>query len=315
MTTTITTPAARIAAAFARAHDERRTALIPYVMAGHPDVATSEALAVALCEAGADVLELGVPFSDPLADGATIQHASHQALLNGMTLAGALALAARVAVRTPTPLVLMTYYNPIFQFASQQRGFTAEETEEERRRTPADAAGAEDRGTGAAAAAEEGALTLFAKAAHAAGIAGVIVPDLPPEEAEPLRDALAAQGIALIFLVTPTSPDARIERVARMAETSGGFIYCVSLSGVTGARDQLPEQLTAFVGRVRDRASLPLAVGFGVARAEHVAAIGRIADGAVVASALLNAADAAPPERRVKAAVAFLHELAQGARR
>ena len=300
-TTTTTTPAARIAAAFARAREERRTALIPYVMAGYPDEATSEALAVALCEAGADVLELGVPFSDPLADGATIQHASHQALLNGMSLAGVLALAGRVAARTATPLVLMTYYNPIFQFTGAEGGEREREAAED----------AED----AEVSAREGALARFARAAREAGIAGVIVPDLPPEEAEPLRDALGAEGIAIIFLVTPTSPGERIERVARMAETSGGFIYCVSLSGVTGARDRLPERLAAFVGRVRERATLPLAVGFGVARAEHVAEIGRIADGAVVASALLNAADAAPPERRVEAAVAFLRELAQGARR
>ncbi|HEX6798787.1 MAG TPA: tryptophan synthase subunit alpha [Ktedonobacterales bacterium] len=328
--------AARIAAAFARAREERRTALIPYVMAGYPDEATSEALAVALCEAGADVLELGVPFSDPLADGATIQHASHQALQNGMTLAGALALAGRVAARIATPLVPMTYYNPIFQFGVEGRvtanaevaemrgGRGGEERENakdakqregredgKKRGTAEDAEDAED----GAPAAEEGALARFAEAAHRAGIAGVIVPDLPPEEAEPLRDALAAHGLALIFLVTPTSPDERIERVARMAETSGGFIYCVALSGVTGARDRLPEQLAAFVGRVRKRATLPLAVGFGVARAEHVAEIGRVADGAVVASALVNATDAAPPDRRVEAAVAFLHEVAQGTRR
>lgn len=302
-------PAARIADAFARACEARRTALIPYVMAGYPDTATSEALAVALCEAGADVLELGVPFSDPLADGATIQHASHQALANGMSLAGALALAGRVATRTTTPLVLMTYYNPIFQFGTEEERFTTEETEEERRGTAEDTEDAEGirRGVRWMPSAR------FAEAARAAGIAGVIVPDLPPEEAEPLRDALAARGIALIFLVAPTSPDERIERVARMAETSGGFIYCVSLSGVTGARDRLPEQLAAFVGRVRQRATLPLAVGFGVARPDHVAAIGRVADGAVVASALLNTADAAPPEHRVEAAVAFLRALAQGA--
>ncbi len=309
MTTTTTAPAARIAAAFAHAREERRTGLIPYVMAGYPDEATSEALAVALCKAGADVLELGVPFSDPLADGATIQHASHQALLNGMSLAGALALAGRVAARTVTPLVLMTYYNPIFQFTGAE-GVTenaevrGERGEGEQRGTAEDAEDAARAGH---------ALVRFARAARAMGIAGVIVPDLPPEEAKPLRDALAAQGIALIFLVTPTSPNERIERVARMAETSGGFIYCVSLSGVTGARDRLPEQLAAFVGRVRERATLPLAVGFGVARPEHVAEIGRIADGAVVASALLNAADAAPPERRVEAAVAFLRTLSQSA--
>jgi tryptophan synthase alpha chain len=225
-----------------------------------------------------------------------------------MTLAGALALAGRVAARTTMPLVLMTYYNPIFQFTGEGR-------ETENAKDAKNREGREERVQRATAENAGDALARFARAAREAGIAGVIVPDLPPEEAEPLRDALNAQGVALIFLVTPTSPDERIERVARMAETSGGFIYCVSLSGVTGARDRLPEQLAAFVGRVREWATLPLAVGFGVARPEHVAEIGRIADGAVVASALLNAADAAPPEHRVEAAVAFLRELAQGTRR
>ncbi|WIG60323.1 MAG: Tryptophan synthase alpha chain [Ktedonobacterales bacterium] len=258
-----------IAGAFARAKAEGRVALIPYVMAGYPDVETSEALAVALGEAGADVLEIGVPFSDPLADGATIQTASHHALEQGMTLTGALALAGRVSAQVATPLVLMTYYNPIFSYGIER----------------------------------------FCEDASAAGVAGLIVPDLPPEEAAPLATAAEQRGIALNFLVTPTSPDERVEQVARVAKGSGGFVYCVSLSGVTGARAQLPEHLAAFVARVRARTDLPLAVGFGVARAEHVAEIGRIADGAVVASALLNAVDAAPPEKRVATTVAFLREL------
>jgi tryptophan synthase alpha chain len=262
-----------IAAAFARAHEQGHPALIPYVMAGFPDAATSEALAVALCEAGADVLELGVPFSDPLADGATIQSAAQRALENGMTPAGVLELAARVTARVSTPVVLMGYYNPIFSFGIEH----------------------------------------FCDAATRAGVAGMIVPDLPPEEAEPLRSAAAERGIELVFLITPTSTEERIAQVARMAGITGdGFIYCVSLSGVTGARDRLPEHLAAFVARVRAHTSLPLAVGFGVSRPEHVAEIGRIADGAVVASALLNAVEVAPPERRVQAGVDFLRHL-QGA--
>jgi tryptophan synthase alpha chain len=264
----------KLADAFARAHAEGRVALIPYVMAGYPDAATAEALAVALGEAGADVLEIGVPFSDPLADGATIQAASHHALEQGMTLAGALAIAGRVSARIATPLVIMTYFNPIFSFG----------------------------------------IARFCEAARAAGVAGLIVPDLPPEEAEPLHAAAAGCGLALVFLVTPTSPEARVEQVARLSKDSGGFIYCVSLSGVTGARERLPEHLAAFVARVRTRTELPLAVGFGVSRAEHVAEIGRIADGAVIASALLNAVDAAPPEERVAAGVAFLRGLQAGTR-
>lgn len=264
------TSSAPIAAAFARARAERRVALIPYVMAGYPDEAASEEIAVALGQAGADVLELGAPFSDPLADGATIQHASQRALEQGMSERRALALAARIHARVTTPLVLMGYYNPILNLGLQR----------------------------------------FTEEAAQAGIAGLIVPDLPPEESEPLRSAAAAHGIELIFLVTPTSPNARIAQVAEAAsKTGGGFVYCVSLSGVTGARDQLPATLPEFIARVRAQTSLPLAVGFSVSRPEHVAQIGRIADGAVVASALINAVDAAPPNQRVEAATSFLRGL------
>jgi tryptophan synthase alpha chain len=259
----------RITAAFARAREAGRVALIPYVMAGYPDAATSEALAVALGEAGADILELGVPFSDPMADGATIQAASHAALEQGMTLAGVLELAGRISARVSTPLVLMTYYNPIFSYGVEH----------------------------------------FCEAASEAGVAGLIVPDLPPEEAEILQSSAAGCGMALIFLVTPTSPEQRIEQVARVAGRSGGFIYCVSLSGVTGARASLPEHLAAFIARVRAKTSLPLAVGFGVATPEHVAEIARIADGAVVASALLDTVDAAPASERVAAGVNFFRSL------
>lgn len=264
-----------IAAAFARAREAGRTALLPYVMAGYPDAATSEALAVALGEAGADLIELGVPFSDPMADGATIQAASQRALDGGMTPEGALALAGRIHARIATPLLLMTYYNPIFSLG----------------------------------------VAAFCEQAGQAGVAGLIVPDLPPEEAEPLQTAARAQGIALIYLVTPTSPDERLAQVAEAANDSGGFLYCVSLSGTTGARDRLPEHLAAFIARVRSHSELPLAVGFGVSRPEHVAEIGTLADGAVVASALLNAVDAAPDGERVQAGVAFLRALQAGATR
>lgn len=273
MTDTVTSTAP-IAAAFARARAERRVALIPYVMSGYPDEASSEAIAVALGQAGADVLELGVPFTDPLADGATIQHASQRALEQGMSLRRALALAGRIHAQITTPLVLMGYYNPILNAGLEQ----------------------------------------FSADAAAAGVAGLIVPDLPPEESEPLRAAAAAHGIELIFLVTPTSPDARIAQVAEAAsKTGGGFVYCVSLSGVTGARDRLPETLPAFIERVRAQIRLPLAIGFSVSKPEHVAQIGQIADGAVVASALINAVDAAPPEQRVETAVSFLRGLQSSA--
>ncbi len=273
-----TTSSAPIAAAFARARAEQRVALIPYVMAGYPDEASSEAIAVALGQAGADVIELGVPFTDPLADGATIQHASQRALEQGMSARRALALAGRIHAQIATPLVLMGYYNPILNIG----------------------------------------LERFCADAASAGVAGLIVPDLPPEESEPLRSAAATHGIELIFLVTPTSPDTRIAQVAQVAQaaskTGGGFIYCVSLSGVTGARDQLPDTLPAFIARVRAQISLPLAIGFSVSKPAHIAQIGQIADGAVVASALINAVDAAAtPAERVATAVSFLRGLQSSA--
>ena len=272
--TDIVTSTAPIAAAFTRARAERRVALIPYVMSGYPDEAASEEIAVALGQAGADLLELGMPFSDPLADGATIQHASQRALEQGMSARRTLALAARIHARIATPLVLMGYYNPILNSGLER--FTADAAE--------------------------------------AGVAGLIVPDLPPEESEPLRSAAAAHGIELNFLVTPTSPDARIAQVAEAAgKTGGGFVYCVALSGVTGARDRLPDALPAFIARVRAQVSVPLAVGFSVSRPEHIAQIGQIADGAVVASALVNAVDAVAPDQRVTTATEFLRELQSAA--
>jgi tryptophan synthase alpha chain len=196
------------------------------------------------------------------------------ALDRGTTLGACLDVAGRLSAKMKTPLVLMGYYNPIFSLGVDR----------------------------------------FCAHAAAAGVAGLIVPDLPAEEAGPLAEAAASHGIELIYLVTPTSPEARIERVAQAAgKTGNGFIYCVSLSGVTGARTSLPDDLPAFLGRVRGHTKLPLAVGFGVSRAEHVARIGELADGAVVASALLNAVDAAPEPRRVAAGVAFFQELSSGA--
>ncbi len=265
-----TTNATPIAAAFARARAAGRIALIPYVMSGYPDEAPSEAVAVALGEAGADIIELGVPFSDPLADGATVQAASERALANGMTLRKAVALAGRISARVSTPLVMMGYYNPIFSYG----------------------------------------IARFCADAAAAGVAGLIVPDLPPEESATLQQSATAHGVELIFLVTPTSTDERIAQVAEAAgKTGGGFIYCVSLSGVTGARDHLPDGLPTFIARVRSHTNLPLAIGFGVSRPAHIAEIARIADGAVVASALLNTLDAAAPDQRVDATVSFLRTL------
>ncbi len=250
---------------FARLRAEGRAALMPFLTMGFPERDSALELVPAVVEGGADLVELGVPFSDPLADGATIQAASQRALENGMTLALCLEQAAALRARGITvPFVLMGYYNPILQMGEAQ----------------------------------------FAERAAAAGIQGVIVPDLPPEEAGALQEALRRHGLDLIFLLAPTSDE---ERVRLVAQRASGFIYLVSLTGVTGARDRLPPGLEAFVARVRRATSLPLAVGFGISRPEHVAQVARVADGVIVGSALIRAiAQAANPAEAARQFVASL---------
>ncbi len=250
---------------FARLRAEGRAALMPFLTMGFPERDSALELVPAVVEGGADLVELGVPFSDPLADGATIQAASQRALENGMTLALCLEQAAALRARGITvPFVLMGYYNPILQMGEAQ----------------------------------------FAERAAAAGIQGVIVPDLPPEEAGALQEALRRHGLDLIFLLAPTSDE---ERVRLVAQRASGFIYLVSLTGVTGARDRLPPGLEAFVARVHRATSLPLAVGFGISRPEHVAQVARVADGVIVGSALIRAiAQAANPAEAARQFVASL---------
>jgi tryptophan synthase alpha chain len=260
-----------IASTFDHLRRSGRTALMPYLTMGHPRLESALALVPALVEAGADLIELGVPFSDPLADGATIQAAGQQALANGMTLSLCLEQAARLRSRgVRVPFILMGYYNPILQMG----------------------------------------LEGFARRAATAGIDGLIVPDLPPEEADPLRSALRAEGIALVFLLAPTSDQERIQFVAAR---SSGFLYLVSLTGVTGARDQLPPDLEAFAARARRATDLPLAVGFGISTPEHAVRVARIADGVIVGSALVKTvATARDP---VAAARSFVASLRAGINR
>jgi tryptophan synthase alpha chain len=223
-----------------------RTALMPYLTMGYPQRESALTLVPALVEAGADLIELGVPFSDPLADGATIQAAAQQALDNGMTLS--LCLEQAAALRSQgvnVPFVLMGYYNPILQMGLQP----------------------------------------FAQRAAAAGVDGLIVPDLPPEESDGLRSALHAQGIDSIFLLAPTSDNGRTRLVTGC---TSGFLYLVSLIGVTGARDHLPPGLESFVARVREVSDLPVAVGFGISKPSQAAQVARIADGVIVGSALIR---------------------------
>lgn len=244
-----TAGAQRIATAFARARDEGRAALIPYVVAGYPDADTSFAVALAAADAGADLLEVGLPFSDPLADGATLQRASQTALAAGATLERSLRLIERIgAARPDLPLVPMAYANQVI-----------------------------GGGDGEA----------VAQRLARAGAAGIIVADLTPDEGGPFEAVARAAGIAVIYLVAPTTPP---ERRAAIASRSGGFLYCVSLVGVTGARAALPKSVGALVRDVRAASPVPVAVGFGVSTPAHVQAIAKAgADGVIVASALVDA--------------------------
>ena len=248
-----------------------RVGIAPYVTVGYPSVETSVEMVLALEDAGACAVEFGVPFSDPLADGTTVQRASFHALAQGVTLLQCLEAAAELRRRgLRIPIVPMGYYNPLL------------------------AAG----------------LDRVAETAAAAGADGFIVPDLPTEEAGPFQEACARHGLALVPLLAPTSTE---ERVRQACATAGGFIYCVSLTGVTGARAAIGEEASDLVARVRRWTDLPLAVGFGVSRREHVEAAGRYADAAIVGSALLDAVAAAPPGREPEAAREFLLGLQPGA--
>lgn len=244
-----TVGARRIADAFATARVDGRAALIPYVVAGYPDADTSFAIACAAIDAGADLLEVGLPYSDPLADGATLQRASQAALRAGITFEGSLALVARIAAARPgVPLVAMGYANQLI-------------------------GGGDGR---------ERAVALTD-----AGASGVIVADLTPDEGAPFEAAASVAGLAVVYLVAPTTEPSRR---AAVAARSGGFLYCVSLVGVTGARASLPASIDRLVADVKAVSPVPVGVGFGVSRPAHARAIARAgADGVIVASALVDA--------------------------
>jgi len=233
-----------LGAAFARAREERRAALMPYLMGGFPDRATSAAVLDAYASAGADIVELGVPFSDPLADGPVIHSAATVALGSGATFESVLELARDAA--ESVPVVLMVYANMVLA-----------------------------RGAGE-----------FAGELEASGIAGAIVPDLPPEEAGELRDRLAARGLALIPLVAPTTPPARRRLICERAQ---GFVYVVSDTRTTGEREALPPDLAEFVRAVKADADVPAAVGFGIGTPEQAAEVGSVADGVIIGSRLVRA--------------------------
>lgn len=237
---------ARIDARFAALKAEGRAAFVPYVMAGDPDAATALAILKGLPAAGADLIEVGFPFSDPMAEGPPIQRAAQRALAKGMTLKGTLDLIR--AFRDgdqETPVILMGYMNPLVSW-----GFEA-----------------------------------FARDAAAAGADGMIVVDCPPEEADPLADALEANGMALIFLTTPTTDDKRLPTVIRRAS---GFVYYVSVAGVTGVKEADAQAVAPNVERIRKASGLPVAVGFGIKTPERASAIAQVADAVVVGSALVD---------------------------
>jgi tryptophan synthase alpha chain len=235
----------RISKRFVELRASGELGIVAYITAGDPTFGATLKFVLALAAAGADVIELGVPFSDPLADGPTIQRASERALKAGTSLAGVLDLVRNIRQSSQVPLVLFSYFNPILQMG----------------------------------------LEKFAAAAASAGADGVLATDLTPEESEDYRRILAAHHLDTIFLGAPTSTD---ERLAKIAACSSGFLYLISRTGVTGAKDALPDDLPALIRRTRSVTKLPIAVGFGISLPGHVSVLGGLADAAVVGSALVS---------------------------
>lgn len=252
--------------AFQQAAQKGRAALIPYIPLGYPNLGDSLQLVEAAVDAGADLVELGLPFSDPLADGPTIQHATHTALQGGMTVSKCLEAARTLRSRdVDVPLVFMGYYNPILNYGED----------------------------------------AFCRACAEAGVDGLIVPDLPPEEAADLECSAEKNGLALIYLLAPTSS---AERVRMVCERSRGFVYVVSVAGTTGTRDSLPPNLDSLIRQVKSATSKPVAVGFGIASPEQAATVASLADGVIVGSAIVKKAAESDATDKVRSFVASLHE-------
>lgn len=265
-------PSNGLRAAFVRSRHSRKPVLVAYVTAGDPSLRFTEKLVLRLAQAGADVIELGVPFSDPIADGPVIQRASQRALRRGTSLADVLKLAARIRKKISVPLVLFSYFNPVLQFGLQR----------------------------------------FAAQAAAAGINGVLITDLTPEEAGEFVQHMRRRGLDTVFLAAPTSTPARLRVIARL---SRGFVYLISRRGVTGARSDVPPDVKAMVRSLRRFTKLPIAVGFGIARPEQVAALNGIADGVVVGSALVECCERARGEKALVAAANLVKRLKAAGKR
>lgn len=262
-----TSTQSRIAGTFARLKSEGKTALMPYHTAGYPTLDLSKQIIKALVHAGADMVEIGVAFSDPIADGASVQATSQIALDNGTRLPDCIQLVRDLRADGITvPLLLMGYYNPILKYGIER--YVADSAE--------------------------------------AGVDGFIVPDLPSEEAEALHRECTRHGRDLIFMVAPTSTD---QRLSIAAERGSGFLYCVSVKGVTGAREKMSDTLGEYIARIRSHTDLPLGIGFGISKPEHVKQVGEIADGAIVGAALINAMNTVPDDEKPAAAARFVRYL------
>jgi len=260
----------RIQATFTALQQAGKKALIPFITAGDPSLAATEAVIPALVAAGADLIELGIPFSDPMADGPTIQAASQRALEAGTSLPKVLELVRRVRRTCQTPIVLMGYYNPVFIYGNER----------------------------------------FARDAAAAGVDGLLLVDLPPEEADEIHSLLKRSGIDLITLLAPTTPP---QRRARLAAAGEGYLYYVSMTGVTGSQAIDAAGIAAEVSDLRRLSSVPVAVGFGISSAADAAAVSRFADGVVVGSALVKVMAAAADEgEMLERAAGFIRELRSG---
>jgi len=257
----------RIAETFAILRGHGRAGLVTYTTAGDPDLSRSAEILKALDRAGADVLEVGVPFSDPLADGPVIQRAAERALAAGTTLKGVLDLVQSIRQDLTAPVVIFSYANPMLRMG----------------------------------------LSDFADRAAKAGVDGVLALDLPIEEADQFRSVLAANGLDTIFLLSPTTTDARIRKAAELGR---GFLYGISRLGVTGARDRVASGAEAMVKRIRQHTPMPIALGFGISRPEHVAEVGQYADAAVVGSALVSLiAEASGSPRLVERVESYVRDL------
>jgi tryptophan synthase alpha chain len=239
------------------------TALIPYITVGYPSVETTLKVVPLLANSGCDIIELGIPFSDPLADGATIQRASYEALKQGVTSEVCFEVAQELRRQVEIPLVFMTYYNPVLKFGLEQ----------------------------------------FCSKCAEVGVDGLIIPDLPPEEGQDLEQSTRRHGVDLIYLLSPASTEERIQLVA---SRSSGFIYLVSLTGVTGARDKLPGELEGFVAMVRERTEKPLCIGFGISTPEQARRIAKIADGVIVGSRIIQLLD---EDKSLKNVCSFIKSL------